>query len=90
LHNGLKKNCKKCLAENDTYKFLHFIQKTRLKKFTYKAMINYSDAKKTVVVSFAGPSIKEHKYITLLYSRGFTYIKFFKNPYRERIFQSIL
>jgi hypothetical protein len=71
----LKEKCQKCLNPGSGYKFYFFYQTTRINKFNYKFMIHYNDVLKKILVTFSGPSVKEHIYIKYIYSAGFSLVK---------------
>ena len=75
----LKKTCKKCFDQSNGYKLFYFFQTSRLHRYRYKIMIHYNDKKKKVVVSFAGPNVQKYaKYVSLIYSNGFAWVKRYK------------
>jgi len=75
----LEKSCKQCIQPANGYKLFFFYQTTRLQKHHFKFMIHYNDQQKKVLISLAGPSVSTHpKYVQLIYSNGFTWIRRFK------------
>merc|ERR1711957_774592 len=56
----LNEKCPKCVNPGSGYKFYFFYQTTRINKFNYKFMIHYNDIQKKILVTFSGPSVKEH------------------------------
>jgi hypothetical protein len=83
----LKTNCPKCVNPGNGYKFYFFYQTTRINKFNFKFMIHYNDISKKILVSFAGPSVKEHVYIKYIYSAGFTLVKKYKFQVEKEYYQ---
>lgn len=79
--NPILINCPQCSDPQDSYKLFFFYEMTRMSQYVYKFLIHYSDSLKTIVLSFAGPDITNHKYIKFLYSAGWSFIK----EYRIRI-----
>jgi len=71
----LNEKCPKCINPGNGYKFYFFYQTTRINKFNYKFMIHYNDILKKILVTFSGPSVKEHVYIKYIYSAGFSLVK---------------
>ncbi len=75
----LKKRCPECMKPTtDGFKMFFFHQYSVGKKLMYKFFLHYNDAAKTIVVSFGGPSVDNHKYIKGIYSKGWSYIKNYK------------
>lgn len=74
----LTKTCKTCLKPQDGFKMFFFYQVTRMKKYHYKFFIHYNDKTKQVVISFGAPSVDNHKYIQLIYTRGWSMIRSYK------------
>jgi len=74
----LSKTCKECMSPKDGFKMFFFYQFSRMKKFHYKFFIHYNDSAKLVVLSFGAPSVENHKYVTRIYSRGWSIIKMYQ------------
>jgi hypothetical protein len=71
-------NCQRCLNPGSGYKMFFYYQFTRLLKYDYKFFIHYNDSLRQVIVSFAGPSVNSHEYIQMIYTRGWSFLKFHK------------
>jgi hypothetical protein len=74
----LTQTCKKCINPDGGYKMFFFYQYTRMKRYHYKMLIHYNDASKQVVISFGAPSVDNYSYISMIYSRGWSYLRKYK------------
>ena len=67
--------CKNCLNNKHGFKPFFFYEIKHLNKYVYKFMINYNDKKKTILLSFSGPSVDNHDYIKYIYSSGWKNVR---------------
>jgi hypothetical protein len=72
----LEKSCPSCLSKDSGFNLFFFYQTSRLHRYKYKFMIHYNDSEKKVLISMAGPSVKEYpKYVQLIYTQGFSWVR---------------
>jgi len=71
----LVQTCASCIEPKGGYKMFFFYQYSRLRRYNYKMLIHYNDAKKQAIVSFGAPSVDNYSYVSMIYSRGWSSLR---------------